>query len=72
LPLTDRENWDSPPLRRRPSGRVWDGTYCPQGSLLKTLLLHLWEVFMSTICEEVKKQQDVPDLVPVRMLNEFA
>ena len=27
---------------------------------------------MSTVCEEVQQQQDVPDLVPARMLNEFA
>lgn len=27
---------------------------------------------MSTLCEETQQQQDVPDLVPARMLNEFA
>jgi CRISPR-associated protein Cas1 len=27
---------------------------------------------MSTVCEETQQQQDVPDLVPARMLNEFA
>jgi CRISPR-associated protein Cas1 len=27
---------------------------------------------MSTTCEEIQPQQDVPDLVPARMLNEFA
>ena len=30
------------------------------------------EVLMSTLCEEAQQQQDVPDLVPARMLNEFA
>ena len=27
---------------------------------------------MSTVCEEIQPQQDVPDLIPARMLNEFA
>ena len=27
---------------------------------------------MSTVCEEIQQQQDVPDLIPARMLNEFA
>ena len=27
---------------------------------------------MSTLCEDVPQAQDVPDLIPARMLNEFA